>query len=177
MWDSFTKGEPESLESIFRMNYPYLIDYGLRMIKHEDLVKDCIQDMFAYLWEKRQTLSKVHSIRAYLIVVLRRTLLKAKESQSKMQLVLQEIVYEYEDRILPFDDLLIKKEKEETQKQALKTAIQEIPERIREALYLKTYQQLSYNEISDIMGVRNQVARNYVSGALKRLQEIIKIKP
>ena len=65
------------------------------------------------------------------------------------------------------------KDKSSAQKAALKSAFKQIPERMREALYLKTYQQLTYKEIALIMRVRPQVARNYVSEAFKRLRDIL----
>ena len=52
----------------------------------------------------------------------------------------------------------------------------EISEREREALYLKTYQDCSYRDISQIMEISEQVARNYVCGALKKLRSYVNMQ-
>jgi len=56
---------------------------------------------------------------------------------------------------------------------ALQQALNKIPSRMREALYLKTYQGLSYKEIAVVMKMSSQVARNYVSEAFHRLRVIV----
>jgi len=173
LWNSFKNGESKALEIIFKVHFPYLYDYGIRITRQEELVKDSIQDMFAYLWEKRQNLSNVHSVRTYLIVSLRRTLFKAIEMQNKVTFALQEIGREQAYEMSSFDELLVVEEKSANEKKALKSAVQKIPDRMREALYLKTYQELSYKEIAVIMNVRPQVARNYVSEAYKRLRDLL----
>lgn len=176
LWNSFKSGEPKALEIIFKAHFQYLFDYGMSITKQEELVKDCIQDTFAYLWEKRQNLSKIRSIRVYLIVSLRRTLLKALDKQARFILVQKEIGQEQAYETLSFEDLLIIKEKEANEKRTLTTAIQKIPARMREALNLKIYQKLPYKEIAVIMNVRPQVARNYVSEAFKHLRDILSVK-
>ncbi len=177
LWENFQKGDSKALEKIFKQNYLLLFDYGMRMTRQEELVKDCIQDIFAYLWEKRENLSQVQSIRAYLIASFRRMVLKAIEQQSKKTHALESMKQELIPVISSFEDLLVLNEETSYKRQRLQVAIQKIPERMREALYLKTYQELSYDEISNIMKVRPQVARNYVFEAFKRLRQILKNTP
>ena len=161
------------METLFKEHFSYLFDYGMKLTKQEELVKDCIQDMFTYLWEKRQRLAKAHSVKAYLIVSLRRNLLKALKKQNKGEMFLQALFVKQSPDNTAFEELLIYEEKAIEDKEMFKSAFKQIPDRMREALYLKTYQEHTYKEIASIMGVRPQVARNYVSEAFKRLREIL----
>jgi len=176
IWISLKKGNPKALETIFFENYPYLYDYGIKLTNREDQVRDCIQDIFAYLWEKRNKISDVSSIRWYLIVTLRRVLFKSVEKRNKRKKILHEIAIEYNNETASFEDLLIYEEMEVEKSKKLKSAFKKIPERMREVLYLKSYQQLSYKEISEVMKVSPQVARNYASEAYKRLRMIFATK-
>lgn len=85
----------------------------------------------------------------------------------------QEYAIKQTTEAFSFEDLIVFAEKDKAEKRVLKNAVKKIPARMREALYLKTYDGLSYREIADIMQVRPQVARNYVSEAYRRLRKLL----
>lgn len=173
LWKRMQEGDKEALAALFRRHYPILYDYGLKLSQQEELAKDGIQEVFAYIWEKREKISAVNSARAYLLVALRRHLLKALEQQSKQHTSLREFDLLQDRQNFSHEDFLILQETEKAESEALERALQEIPPRVREALYLKTYSDLSYREIAVIMRVSPQVARNYVSEAFQRLRVIL----
>lgn len=173
LWKRMQAGDKEALAALFRRHYPILYDYGLKLSQQEELAKDSIQEVFAYIWEKREKISAVNSAPAYLLVALRRHLLKALEQQSKQHTSLREFDLLQERQNFSHEDFLILQETEKAESEALERALQEIPPRVREALYLKTYSDLSYQEIAVIMRVSPQVARNYVSEAFQRLRVIL----
>lgn len=172
LWESMRGGDEQALAGLFRRNYAMLYDYGLKLAQEEELVKDSIQEVFAYVWAKRQNISAVDSVRAYLLVALRRHLLKSLEQQHQRQESYQQFDLQRDQDYFSPEDLLIMQEKEEAERQAVKKALQEIPPRLREALYLKTYDGLTYREIAVIMNISPQVVRNYVSEAFHRLRII-----
>jgi RNA polymerase sigma factor (sigma-70 family) len=171
-WKRMREGDQEALAALFRRHYAILYDYGLKLSRQEELAKDGIQEVFAYIWEKRQGLAAADSVRAYLLVALRRHLLKALAKQQQLQESHQQFELLEGGEYFSPEELLIMQEKAEAEKRALQKALKEIPSRVREALYLKTYDGLSYREIAVIMNVSPQVARNYVSEAFHRLRTI-----
>jgi RNA polymerase sigma factor (sigma-70 family) len=52
-------------------------------------------------------------------------------------------------------------------------ALQQLPSRQKEIIYLKIYQNLGYEEISEIMGINYQVSRNLFSQSIKSLRKIL----
>lgn len=172
LWQRLREGEAAALAALFRAHYAMLYDYGFKLARQTELVRDGIQEVFAYVWERHANLAPAESVRAYLLVSLRRHLLHDLAQQRKRRE--QEEAFEqlrWDDAFSP-EDFLILQETEAGAQQTLKIALQEIPPRMREALYLKTYDGLSYREIAAIMNVSAQVARNYVCEALQRLREI-----
>lgn len=172
LWEQMKKGDDEALATLFKRYYALLYDYGIKISHRQELVKDCIQDLFAYVWKKRSTLSMADSVPAYLIVSLRRLLLKSIERFDQKETVYQEFSQYQFDNAFSSEDILIRNEEIDAVKKVLQQAINKIPTRMREALYLKTYSELSYKEIAVIMQINSQVARNYVSEAFRRLRVI-----
>ncbi len=172
VWESMKKGDQKALASLFRRYYGVLYNYGMKFSPNEDLVKDSIQEVFAYIWEKRNKLSEVGSVRSYLLVTIRRNLLKKLKKLRKTENTHNELVNHEDFEVFSPEDFLVIQETENSNLEMLRNALREIPERMREALYLKTYSELSYKEISSIMGVSSQVARNYVYEAYQRLKLI-----
>lgn len=173
LWQRMLSGDDQALAALFHRHYPLLYDYGLKLTRQAELVKDGVQEVFAYLWEKRATLSPADSARAYLLVALRRHLLKAlARQQQRLESGQQHVLAESVESFSP-EDFVIMQESDELERRALQQALQDIPPRLREALYLKTYDGLPYREIAAIMNVTPQVARNYVSEAFHRLRALL----
>lgn len=172
-WMRLREGDTEALEVLFRNYYTLLFDYGVKLANEDELVKDAIQEVFLYIWETRRNLSIVDSVKAYLLVSLRRLLLNILGKQQRQRKAHQEFTMEQIADTFSLEDLIIFAEQEASEQKRLRSAFKDIPPRMREALYLKTYDGLTYKEIAEIMNVRPQVVRNYLSEALQRLRSIL----
>ncbi len=175
LWEELRKGDDQALAVLFRRHYALLYNYGMKFCGQSELVKDSIQEIFAYIWEKRGTISGVQSVRAYLLVALRRQLLKTIRQQHRRLDTQQQFGYSQDGNTSSAEDIMILHEEKDAEKKALHEALNQIPTRMREALYLKTFDTLSYKEIAAIMNVSTQVARNYVSQAFHRLRTILAV--
>ena len=59
------------------------------------------------------------------------------------------------------------------QKEVLLAALDELSPRQREIIYLRFYQNLSYEEIADIMDLNYQTSRNLLYKAIRSLRGLI----
>lgn len=173
VWLRLRKGDAKALEILFQNYYSLLYDYGVKLATDEELVKDAIQEVFSYIWEKRENLSVVDSVKAYLLVSLRRLLLNTLGKQRRQRAAHQEFTMDQIADAFSLEDLIIFAEQEASKQKRLRSAFEEIPARMREALYLKTYDGLTYKEIAEIMNIRPQVVGNYVSEAFHRLKSML----
>jgi RNA polymerase sigma factor (sigma-70 family) len=71
LWNEFLAGSKQAFERIFLAHYDELYRYGVRLIGDEEAVKDCIQNLFQRLWQRRKVLGAVEEIRPYLFAALR----------------------------------------------------------------------------------------------------------
>jgi len=73
LWKGILRGDQQALSQLFRKYYTALLNYGLRLIQEDELVKDSIQELFYTIWETRDRLSDVVYVRSYLYSSMRRT--------------------------------------------------------------------------------------------------------
>jgi len=173
LWERLRLHDEKALETLFVRHHQALYDYCLRLARHEESAKDCIQEVFVHIWRKRTSIPGVSSVRAYLITCVRRRYLSMLEQNRKRKTIPQGFVTDEDPYAFSPEDLVILQEYQDKKKELIQNALGEIPTRMREALYLRTFDDLSYKEIAEIMQVSPQVAYNYVSKAFRKLREII----
>jgi RNA polymerase sigma factor (sigma-70 family) len=163
IWLRFRNGEEEAFSTIFHTYYSFLYHYGVKMAGGDkDTAKDCIQDMFLSLWRTRESLGEVRSIRFYLLKAYRRKVIRtlaSRQGPKAHQALSDDYSFEL---VFSFEESLIAKELFKEQQDSLAEAVAALSFRQREAIYLKFYKGLSYEEISEIMGLQYQSVRNYV---------------
>lgn len=170
-----SRGNREALSQIFTEYYVYLYNYGLKLIssKDEELVKDCIQDIFLSLWSKRERLIHVKSIKPYLFSALRLRIFKQLEKKTISLKRDQNYYDESFKDYLNIEELIIHFETNNERDEKLKKAIKSLSKRKREVMYLKFYDGLSNEEISEIMGINIQSVYNLVSQTIEILKDFL----
>lgn len=172
-WEGFRNGDREAFAGLFREYYPALFRFGTKFTQDKDLLEDCIQELFIELWQAR-TQAPVYSVKAYLLKSLKYKLLKT---------------FRKNDRTITFNDgglnrergdfewshetFLIARQESEEKKQQIITALTRLSHRQKEIIYLKYYQNLSYEEVSEIMNINYQAARNLLYQAIKSLKNLL----
>lgn len=167
IWNNLRNGDQKALEEIYRTYFSELYSYGKKLSRDENTVEDCIQELFVEIWNRRDKLSETDAIKPYLFVSLKRkifhTIKKLRKSTDT------ELEEKYFDAELSIDEILIAKETTNEQKSNLKSAFAELSDRQKEILYLKYYSEMDYEEISNIMDMNYQSARNLVHRAIQKL--------
>ena len=62
-----TESDEKALASLMRMYYDGLYNYASRFTKDDALIKDCIQEVFISLWQRRQTAGSILSPKYYFL--------------------------------------------------------------------------------------------------------------
>ena len=171
IWDAFRNGEAKAYEHIFRSNYSFLLNYGCNLHPNSDEVKDSLQSLFANLWERRAFLGKCNSIRSYLTASLRRIILKKLQENAqhpKVDLNSKELKFHVE---LSSEATMIVNEELQSKIDALHESIKRLPERQKEALYLKFYGDQSFAEIGHAMDISTRAVYKLIYKALDNLGE------
>jgi RNA polymerase sigma factor (sigma-70 family) len=153
---------------IARENYRPLFNYGLRICSDEDLVHDCIQELFLELWERRERLSDADYVRTYLLRAVRNKIVKEGLRLRRVKKV-EELAFE------PLHDLSIESQIVENEHKVemalrLKETINKLTKRQREVIYLRFYQNLEFEEISRVMEMNRQSVANLLHRSIKEIK-------
>lgn len=173
LWESFLNGDLKAWERIFKLFYKDLYGYGIKLSARPELTKDCIHELFVVLWERREYLDEVGSVKAYLLASLRRSLLKKIRKKRKHFVEWDGKVHAAVDIQFSPEDVIIRDEMKADKRAALYKALDSLPDRQKEVLYLKYFNGMSYDEIEEILAISYQSIRNHIYRAVKRLREIM----
>lgn len=169
LWNSLREGSGQAFEQIFKLYYPSLLHYGLRFNKDDEEVKDCIQILFMNIWERKAFLGHSDSIRNYLLASLRRLILKrARTNPAMVELDQDDTLFNVE---LSVETKMIHDQTLRENVVSLQNAIQNLPARQKEALYLRFYDNQSFGEIALIMNISTRAVYKLIYKALDALND------
>ncbi len=174
LWTLFLGGSEQAFNLLVDRHYGSLFRYGTKMQPDTDAVKDCMQELFIGLWNRRKTLSGVDQVRFYLMKSLRRDLHRlAQKSGQTVELLDQQPF----DVVFSAEQLLIAEDEQAENARRVSRLLNQLTPRQKEAIYLKFYENLDNARIAELMSINYQVVTNMISLALRRLRELATNQP
>ena len=163
LWENFIAGDKAAFQTIYEKSVSDLFAYGCRISSDQELVKDCIQDLFIYLYRTRSKISRTNKILPYLMLSLKRSIIrKLKEQRIDSRADLEN---------LPFSIILVEDENiAKDEDDVLQKAMDLLAPREREAIYLRFILSLDYDELSKTLNLNYQTSRNLIHRALQKLR-------
>lgn len=171
LWHKLREGhEPAFVELMRRYHMP-LVSFARKLTPDAALVEDAIQDLFIDLWTHRQTLSQTTAVRPYLLASLRRRLVRSLHRDRWLQATAPDDLDTTFLVQFSIEESLIETETQQQQLRQLNYLLNRLPARQREALYLKFYQNLTNEQIAEVMHIGYQSATNMIHRALVFLRQ------
>ncbi len=170
LWGQLKAGDKIALERIYRDHAAVLIKYGRKFSADGQLVEDCLQDLFIEIWKNREGLGNTDSIRKYLLVSLRRKIIRAIGNS---RLAGQEPEEHHFTAVFDIESQWETEEWDNERRQKLQKALESLSKRQQEVLYLKYFMQMDYTQIGEIMELNYQSARNLAHRALEAMRDIM----
>lgn len=172
LWQRFVEGDQSCFKLLFKKYHQKMYGYGIKICSKPELVKDCIQELFKTVWERRDKLDHITTPNVYLFVSLRRKIMYQLKNSRKTRGEMDEVD---KQSFIQFsmEDLIIINEQKYQQKEALKEALNQLSDRQREVIYLNYYNGMSYGEIEQILSINRQSVRNHVYRAMETLRTLL----
>lgn len=168
LWDFARHGDAKALSVLYRRHYDLMFNFGLKYVRDEEVVKDCIQDIFVKFSVSRR-LSHTDYVRSYFLTSLRNSILD-KLAARKPADELDERAFRMEIEDAEIERMFSHSDEQVMLGKKLMAAYEELTENQRTAIYLRFVSGLSYKEIAAVLGIAPQSSMNLVSRALARLR-------
>ena len=172
-WLQFKDGDKEAFAIFYNLHIDRLYRYGLKLCNDEDLIKDALQEVFLDLYLKRETSKTTpENLKYYLFLALKRNLVK--KLKSKRRFDSGEISDgKVSDLEFSVEYQIIEKEQEEEARSKLTDALNQLPEKQKEAVYLRFNEAMDYPEIAIILGITIESVRKQVYRALETVRKLL----
>lgn len=171
VWKDFKSGSKEAYAYIYRTYVAVLYNYGHKICPNRQLVEDCIQDLFIHLLLHKNRLSDTDSIKYYLFKSLRHAIINKIGAHNKEIHPVEAGDYGDFHVELSHEVKLIEQQFTQERLQLLEKAINNLPARQKEAIFLRFYDNLSYDQIASIMGIDQRSVYKVIYKALEGLQK------
>ena len=177
LWEQFKAGRALALSCLFDQYVSGLMGYGLLFTPDKSTIEDCVQDVFVNLWEKRASLGEVVSVKHYLCASLRRRLLRKLRTQNRLRGSDDLLSSSTMPVEASYETWLLQRQSDTEVRDALRQLIDRLTSQQKRVIYLKFYEQLSYDEIASLMKLNKRTVYNTCSAAIKHLQTHVSSTP
>lgn len=168
-------GNEDAFEFVFLTLYNELCMYACGILKDRDSAEEVVQEVFVKLWETSNELSIKLSIKAYLYKAVHNRCINflnhmqiikkyASESAKNESNLVSPVTSDY-----PIANLLVQELEEK-----INQSILDLPKQCREVFLLIRYEDLSYTEAAEKLGVSVNTIKTQLQRALSRLRENLK---
>jgi RNA polymerase sigma factor (sigma-70 family) len=174
LWARLCEGDRGAFGELYRRYFPLLFRYCIRFTTDRSLVKDMLQDFFSQLFLQRAGLAMPVNVKSYLMVAARRKLFRYLQQSAKLPGSLEEGAAALFDLELSPESKLIHRQHTEQSTRLLQQKINTLTLRQKEAIYLRFYENLSYEEIAEIMVLKEvKYARTLIYRAIAELKALL----
>ena len=164
-------GDAQAFEALFRAYVDPLCSFAYSYVESESQAQEIVQDLFARLWERRETLERPRSVRAYLYGATRNRALNELRNRRVESAFLRRVLRLEGARandarpVPPEDDF-----NAGAFAGAVTRAVAQLPPRCREVFTLTRDQHLSYAEAAAILKISPKTVEIHVGRALTLLR-------
>lgn len=173
IWLQFKDGDKEAFAIFYNLHIDRLYQYGLKVSNDEDTIKDAIQEVFLDLYLKRASNQTTpENLKFYLLLALKRNLIK--KLKTKRRFDGGEISEgKYSELDFSPEYQMIEMEQDEETRRKVVEALNKLPGRQKEIIYLRFNEAMDYPAIANLLGITIESVRKQVYRALKTVRELL----
>lgn len=162
-------GDQSAFEGLFHQYHAPLCGFAYRYVEAPDVAEEIVQEVFLFVWERRETWDIRESVKTYLFAAVR--------NAAVSYLRHEHVVRRHEADSLEFvspeaakaDELVASNEIAV----AVQKAVRQLPDRCQLVFTLHREQGLTYAEIGGVMGISQKTVEVQMGRALKGLRKAL----
>lgn len=168
LWHNFITGDSYAYARIYDIYADRMFAYGCSFTSDHELVKDCLMDIFVDIYDKRKNLKHVRNIQIFLFISLKNRMIDKIRKNIKEELTDNFNMFRHADSV---EEIFINIEEEKEAEKRIKKLLQTLSLRQREVIYFRYVEELSYEQIADIMDMNYQSVRNLLHRAIRKMRD------
>ena len=168
LWETVLEGDEAAFAEFVKKYTRPLFNYGYRLCNDRDFLKDCIQDLFVELWNRRTKIKASEQLKWYLFKSLRNNIFREQAKWSR-NLPLPDGYHFMVEFDVEHHQIINESEQEITLR--VKSTLEHLPPRQKEVLYLRYFEGLPFDDIAQIMDISKQSAHNLLQKAYKTFRD------
>jgi RNA polymerase sigma-70 factor, ECF subfamily len=152
-------------EDLFKTYFKALYTYAYSIVKDDVIAEEMVQNVFCRLWEKRDQINIVGSVKSYLYRSVHNESLNYLKQHKQRSKHLSYIASRSTEAEMGPDGAEYMQLRERFQ-----LALNDLPEQCRTVFHLSRNEELNYKEIAETMGITISTVKNHINKALRVLR-------
>jgi RNA polymerase sigma factor (sigma-70 family) len=174
LWNDFLSGNDDAYGLIYKMYAENLFIQGMQFSSDKEFIRDCIHDVFVKIYKSRNRLKPVYNVKLYLFIALKNNIISALKKHNLYFEELDEMLEYYTVESDSIEKEYIDKENEANTRQLIHKILILLPTRQREVIHYRFFEDLSIDEIGELMNMNYQSVQNLLQRSLKKINEYSK---
>ena len=159
-------GNEKAFRQLFDLYYQNIYGYSISLLKSKEAAEENVQDVFMKVWQNRENLNLDQSFKAYIFTIARNQAFNFLNKAANEATLKEEIFYESQ-KSHDYVDYSIR---EEDCKKLRKEAMKQLPPKRKQIFKMSRKKGMSYEEISQELGISINTVRNQMSKALESMR-------
>jgi len=166
-------GDKVVFENLFHDHYKNLVLYAKKFVLETEIARDLVQDVFIYLWDKREKLSIDKSLSSYLFRAVHNTCINHLKRESTKEAYIRNFLLTINNGayITTASDnaheIIVHKDLSER----IDLVVDGLPEQCRNIFRMSRFRGLKNKEIAEIYAISPRTVETQIYRALKVLKE------
>lgn len=170
LWNCFLKGDEKAFLQIYKLYAREMYAYGSFFTDNEEMVKDCLHNVFVKIHRNRENLSQVDNIKPYLFMAMKSQLFDMFNKNYKYDFCNGNVELVFSPEYVTAEDDIISREEQDYRNEKVQEMLASLTPRQKEVLYYRYLENLSYQEIGEIMEMNYQSILNLIQRSLQKLR-------
>jgi RNA polymerase sigma-70 factor (ECF subfamily) len=154
-----SNGDADSFSRLCERYYSAMVAIAYSQLDDRGLAEDAAQEAFFVAFRDLSRLKKTSHFGRWLAKISRNIASDMAKARRR-------------DKLIPFEDcdsVSNDEDKQDSNVEAVRRIISELPVKLREVIYLRYYDKMSYQQISNLLGISEEA----VNGRLRRAKKLI----